>query len=192
MIVNQGLMNQDPQVVARVRTALMRATKYDPNRLIELYTGEGGALVNLAEVIVARKEGITPKTVLRILDSAHKDNQPTLFKIVSDLATEPMVPTLITFSRNADWEGRYCIAQTIARFSTEAVRETLLRFIKDPHKLVRQAAVEGLACLTIPVPAAPLTALLRDPDLMVQTRAIETLIKVITFVSSLSAPFKLK
>src|SRR5690606_17987112 len=112
-------------------------------------------------------EAITPKSVLRILDSAHKDNQPTLFKIVTDLATEPMVPTLIAFSRNADWEGRYCIASTIARFSTEPVRDTLLRFTRDPHKLVRQAAVEGLAGLSIPVPTAPLTALLRDPDLMV-------------------------
>lgn len=177
-IVNVGLMNQDPQVVAKVRVALGRATKYDPNRLLELYSAAGGALVNVAEIIVARKEGITSKSVLRILDSAHKDNQPTLFKIVTELATEAMVPTLIAFSRNADWEGRYCIAQTIARFSSEPVRDTLLRFTKDPHKLVRQAAVEGLAALTIPVPAGPLTALLRDPDLMVQTRAIEAMIKI--------------
>jgi eukaryotic-like serine/threonine-protein kinase len=177
-IVNVGLMNQDPQVVAKVRVALGRATKYDPNRLLELYSAAGGALVNVGEIIVARKEGITPKSVLRILDSAHKDNQPTLFKIVTELATEAMVPTLIAFSRNADWEGRYCIAQTIARFSSEPVRDTLLRFTKDPHKLVRQAAVEGLAALTIPVPAGPLTTLLRDPDLMVQTRAIEAMIKI--------------
>src|SRR5690606_24762907 len=94
-VVNLGLMNQDPQVVAKVRIALMRATKYDPNRLIELYSAAGGALVNLAEIIVARKEAITPKSVLRILDSAHKDNQPTLFKIVTDLASESMVSTLI-------------------------------------------------------------------------------------------------
>jgi eukaryotic-like serine/threonine-protein kinase len=178
VVVSHGMLNQDSQVVARVRAALMRATKYDPNRLIELYSGSGGALVNLAEVILARKDGITPKTVLRILDCAHKDNQPTLFKIVSDLATEQMVPTLIAFSRNAEWEGRYCIAQTLARFSSEPVRDTLLRFAKDPHKLVRQAAVEGLAAMTIPVPAAPIVALLRDPDLMVQTKAIETLIKI--------------
>ena len=170
VVVNQGLLNQDPQVVERVRSALARSAKYDPNRLIELYAAQGGALVNLS--------AITAKSVLRILDSAHKDNQPTLFKVVSQLATEQMVPTLIAFSRNAEWEGRYCIAQTIARFSTEPVRETLLRFIKDPHKLVRQAAVEGLAGMTIEVPTAPLVELLRDPDLLVQTKAIETLIEI--------------
>jgi len=178
IVVEQGLLNQDQQVVTRVRAALMRATKYDPNRLIELYAGGGGALVNLADVILARKDAITPKTVLRILDCAHQDNQPTLFKVISQLATEAMVPHLIAFSRNAEWEGRYCIAQTIAKFSNEPVRETLLRFLKDPHKLVRQAAVEGLAGLTIPVPAAAVVTLLRDPDLMVQTRAIETMIKL--------------
>ena len=178
VIVNQGLLNQDPQIVARVRTALARATKYDPNGLIDLYTSAGGAMVNLSDIILARKDAITPKSVMRILDSAHKDNQPTLFKIVADLATEQMVPSLIQFSRNAEWEGRYCIAQTISRFSTEPVRDCLLRFIKDPHKLVRQAAVEGLGEMKIKVPAAPLVALLRDNDLLVQTKAIETLIKI--------------
>ena len=178
VVVDQGLLNQEPQIVARVRTALGRGSKYDPNRLIELYTSAGGAMVNLSEIIVARKDAITPKSVMRILDSAHKDNQPTLFKIVADLATAQMVPSLIAFSRNAEWEGRYCIAQTIARFSTEPVRDCLLRFIKDPHKMVRQAAVEGLGEMKVPVPAAPLVALLRDNDLLVQTRAIETLIKI--------------
>ncbi len=178
VIVEQGMLNQDQQVVSRVRVALARATKYDPNRLVELYSGAGGALVNLSEIVLARKETITPKTVLRILDSAHKDNQPTLFKLVSQLATEAMVPHLIAFSRNADWEGRYCIAQTLAKFSSEPVRDTLLRFLKDPHKQVRQAAVEGLGALTIPVPAGPIAELLRDSDLMVQTRAIETMIKL--------------
>lgn len=178
VIVEQGMLNQDQQVVSRVRAALARATKYDPNRLVELYSGAGGALVKLSDIVLARKEAITPKTVLRILDSAHKDNQPTLFKLVSQLATEAMVPHLIAFSRNADWEGRYCIAQTLAKFSSEPVRDTLLRFLKDPHKQVRQAAVEGLGALTIPVPAGPIAALLRDTDLMVQTRAIETMIKL--------------
>jgi len=177
-VVDLGLMNQDPQVVSRVRIALGRGSKYDPNRLVELYSAAGGAMVNLSEVFLARRDAITPKTVLRILDSAHKDNQPTLFKVVAELTTESMVGALIGFSRNAEWEARYCIVQTIARFSTEAVRDTLLRFIKDPHKMVRQAALEGLAALTIPVPSAPIVELLRDPDLMVQTRAIETMIKL--------------
>ena len=178
LVVEQGLMNQEPQIVTRVRMALARGTKYDPNRLVELYSAAGGALVNLSEIFLARRDVITPKTVLRILDSAHRDNQPTLFKVVGDLTTESMVGALIGFSRNAEWEGRYCIVQAIARFSTEPVRDTLLRFIKDPHKMVRQAAVEGLAALTLPVPCAPIAELLRDPDLMVQTRAIETMIKL--------------
>ncbi len=178
LVVESGLLNQDPQIVARVRTALALGVKYDPNRLVELYSAAGGALVNLSEVFLARRDAVTPKTVLRILDSAHKDNQPALFKVVGELTTEAMVGALIGFSRNAEWEARYCIVQAIARFSTEPVRDTLLRFIKDPHKLVRQAAVEGLASLTIPVPSAPIAELLRDPDLMVQTRAIETMIKL--------------
>jgi len=178
LVVEQGLLNQDPQVVVRVRTALMRSGKYDLNRLVELYSAAGGVLVNLVEVILARKDGVTPKTVLRILDCAHQDNQPSLFKLVTQLATESMVPHLIAFSRNAEWEGRYCIAQALANFSSEPVRDTLLRLLKDPHKQVRQAAVEGLARLTIPVPAGPIAALLRDSDLLVQSRAIEAMIKL--------------
>ena len=178
VVVHQGLLNQDAQIVARVRTALALATKYDPNGLIDLYAAAGGAMVNLADIVLARKDAITPKSVMRILDSAHKDNQPTLFKVVAEVATAPMVPSLIAFSRNAEWEGRYCIAQTIARFSTESVRDCLLRLVKDPHKMVRQAAVEGLGELKVPVPAAPLVELLRDNDMLVQTKAIETLIRI--------------
>ena len=85
VIVNEGLLNQDPQVVARARYALARAPKYDPNRLVELYAAGGGALVNLAEIIRARASGVTPKTVLRLLESAHADSQPTLFKLVSEI-----------------------------------------------------------------------------------------------------------
>lgn len=177
-VVNHGMLNQDPQIVSRVRVSLARVTKYDPSRLVELYSAGGGALINLAENVRARADSVTPRTVLHILEAAHTDNQPALFKLVSELATEKMVPTLIAFSRNAEWEGRYCIAQTIAKFSSEPVRDTLLNFAKDPHKMVRQAAVEGLANMTVPVPAGPLAALLRDSDLMVQTKAIETLIKI--------------
>ena len=94
-------------------------------------------MVNLSDIILARKDAITPTSVMRILDSAHKDNQPTLFKIVADLATAQMVPSLIAFSRNADWEGRYCIAQTIARFSARGPRRcwsrhTSLALIRPP------------------------------------------------------------
>jgi hypothetical protein len=66
-VVEHGLLSQDVQVVARVRAGLMRSVRYDPNRLIEVFAGAGGALVNLADVILARRnnnqaaqaEGIT-------------------------------------------------------------------------------------------------------------------------------------
>ena len=31
VVVHQGLLNQDPQIVSRVRAALASATKFDPN-----------------------------------------------------------------------------------------------------------------------------------------------------------------
>jgi len=181
-VVGRGLMHSDAQVVSRVRQALLTSKKYDPNRLIEVYASGGGVLANISDILLSRKDALTPKSVMRVLDTAHRENQPVLFKLVQSLATASMVPMLISFSRSAEWEGRYCIAQTIARFPTVPVREALVRLAADPHKLVRQAAVEGLAGLAgtpeLAIPAGPIAQLLRDPDLTVQTKAIEALIKL--------------
>lgn len=177
-IVTEGLLSEDAQVTAAVKRVLLAAEQLDPNRLMEVYVAHGGAVPDIADILLARKEAISAKTILRLLQIAHEDHQPTLFKFVGEIANEAMVGPLIGFLKDAEWEGRFHIAPTLARFPSEATRDALLRLLGDPHKMVRQAALDGVVSLGMPVPSGPVCALLRDPDLVVQAKAIETAIKL--------------
>src|SRR5262245_37319746 len=77
-IVRAGLMSDEPQVSDAVRDALKEATQLDPNRLLELYVSRGGAIEDIADLLLARKESMSAKSVLRLLEMAREDAQPVL------------------------------------------------------------------------------------------------------------------
>jgi len=177
-IVRRGLLSEDAQVSNAVRRALLAAPQLDPNRLLEIHIGKGGAAAAITDLLLARREAISAKTALRLLELAREDEQPVLFKLIDQIAAPAMVPTLVGFLKNAEWEGRYYIAQTLARFPGEGTRDALVRLLSDPNKKVRQAALDGIATLGLQVPTDKVCALLRDPDMLVQARAIEAAIKL--------------
>jgi serine/threonine-protein kinase len=174
IVVKDGLLSDDSQVTAGARRALAQAQQIDPNRLFELYLTHGGNAAEIADLLVSKKDGLTAKTMLRLLDLAKSDRDSGLFKLIDQLANEAMVPALVGFLKSAEWGGRVQIARTIQRFPSTSVRDALVQLLGDPHRLVREAALEGLAHLGLPVPPEPICGLLRDPDLMVQAKAIET------------------
>jgi serine/threonine-protein kinase len=177
-VVERGLFSEDPQVVAAVKRALLAAKQLDPNRVFDLYVGRGGSVVNIADYLVARKDAVSAKTVLRVLEIAREDAQPELFRLIDQLATPAIVSVLVGFLKTAEWQGRAQIAATIARFPGDAVRDALVRLLADPSKVVRQSALEGIAAIGMPVPIGEVIKLLRDPDLVVQAKAIETAVRL--------------
>ena len=178
IVVEDGLLNANAEVANRAKRALLGARHIDPNRLLELYVARGGAVVNIADLLGSHKERITAKSVLRLLEISREDNQPAVFALIDRIADKAMVPALIGFLKSAEWEGRFHIASTIARFPDEAVRDAFVRLLADPHKTVRQAALDGIAGLGMAVPVGPICAMLRDPDMVVQAKAIDALIKL--------------
>ena len=178
VVVEDGLLNADGEVSNRVRRALAGAKHIDPNRLLELYVAKGGAIANIGDLLQAHKAALTAKSILRLLTIAHEDKQPAVFALIDRIADKAMVPAMIGFLKSAEWEGRFHIATTIARFPGEAVRDAFVRLLADPHKTVRQAALDGIATLGMPAPIGPICALLRDPDMVVQAKAIDALIKI--------------
>jgi HEAT repeat protein len=177
-IVKLGLLSEDQAISNAVRRALLDAPQLDPNRLLELYVGKGGAVASITDLLLARKQAINAKSALRLLELAREDEQPVLFKVIDQIAAASMVPTLIGFLKSAEWEGRYYIAQTLSRFPGEGTRDALVRLLSDPNKKVRQAALDGIAALGMSAPADKICALLRDTDMIVQARAIEAAIKL--------------
>ncbi|MGH8677813.1 MAG: HEAT repeat domain-containing protein [Burkholderiales bacterium] len=177
-VVEYGLLSENVEVASRAKRALLCAKQIDPNRVMELYVGKGGAVINIADFLTSRKDAINAKSMLRLLEFAREDNQNAVFALIDRLANSSMVSALIGFLKNAEWEGRFHIARTIARFPSETVRDALVRLLADPNKAVREAALDGIAGLGMPVPIGPVCALLRDPDLLVQSKAIEALVKL--------------
>ena len=173
-VVKNGLLSDDSQVVAGARRAVAQAPQIDPNRLFELYLTHGGNAADIGEFLVNKKNELTAKTMLRLLDLAKADADAALLKLIDQVANEAMVPPLIAFLKTAEWSGRVQIANTICRFPSPPVRDVLVQLLGDSHRLTRVAALAGLAQLGLPVPSAPVCALLRDPDLVVQAKAIET------------------
>jgi serine/threonine-protein kinase len=174
----QGLAHSDRRVVSGVVEVLSRGNRYDPNRLLDLFSDPQIPKAELVKVLTAHKEALQPKALLNLLNTVGKGSRSAVFQLVDRVASESMVPVLIPYTQHQDWLVRLHIAKTLSRFSTEAVRDALMRLLNDPHKNVRQVALEGLASLQIPVEVGPLCQLLRDADLTVQSKAIEAIIQI--------------
>lgn len=177
-LVETGLLSGEAEVVAAVKRVLAKARGLDPNRLFELYLGRGDSIMDIAEILLARREAVSAKTALRLLEMAHSDSLPGIFGLIDQLANEAMVPPLLGFLKSAEGMARYHIARILARFPGPAVRDALVGLLADPNKAVRGAAVEALPQLGLPVPIAKVCALLRDTDLTVQSKAIEAAVRL--------------
>jgi HEAT repeat protein len=177
-IFYEDLAHSDSRVKAGVVKVLSDSSRYDPNRLLDLFTNPHIPKGDLVNVLIAHKEVLQPKALLNLLNIADQGNRSAIFQLVDQVASASMVPALIPYTQHQDWFVRLHIAQTLSHFGTEAVQEALVRLLADPHKNVRQVALEGLADLNLPMDVGSLCQLLRDPDLTIQSKAIETIIQI--------------
>ncbi|MHA2067782.1 MAG: HEAT repeat domain-containing protein, partial [Candidatus Thorarchaeota archaeon] len=175
---SQALTHQDTRVVEGIVEVLRRGDRYDPNRLLELFTDPQINKAGLINILSAHKKSVKAEALLCLLNVVDKGGQGAIFQLIDQVANEAMLPQLIVYTGHEDWPVRLRIARTLSRFTNETARDALVSLLEDSHKDVRQAALEGLASIQLPVDAGPVCQLLRDPDLTVQSKAIETIIKV--------------
>ncbi|NNF97029.1 MAG: protein kinase, partial [Halobacteria archaeon] len=175
----EGLADDDKHVIIGTMRALAKGTMYDTNRLYSLFEDPQVPKQALVQILLARKDTLSAKSLLEYLNKADKDNRQALFKILDSVATEEMVPELVPYATNEDPAMRLHIAKALSRCKKNVVaRDALLRLINDKNKTVRQAALQVLGNMTVPVASAMIVPLLKDPDLTVQAQAINTLIKI--------------
>ena len=174
-----GLTDDDKRVVIGTMRALAKGPMYDTNRLFSLFEDPNIPKQAVVQILLAKKDSIRIKTLLEYLDKAEKDVRQSVFKILDSVATEEMVPELVSYSAHDDPAIRLHIAKALSGCTGSVVaRDTLLRLMHDSHKAIRQTALEGIANMKVPVPSVQIVPLLKDPDLTVQTQAINTLIKI--------------
>ncbi len=173
-----GLFSPDTRVASRVMEVLHGGRTYDPNQLLTLFHDPDVPKGRLVEVLSRQKHALDPHAVLKLLDGVDKESRTLALRLADEVATDALVPELISRLPGGDWLTRLYIARTLRRFSTEASRDALTKLLDDQHKTVRQAALEGLAAMRIPVDPGPVCQRLRDPDLTVQAKAIETIVQM--------------
>lgn len=172
------LAHEEPRVAEGIVEVLKRGDRYDPNRLLDLFTNPQINKVGLINILCNHKKSLKAESLLNLLNVVGKGSHGAIFQLIDHVVNESMIPQLIVYARHQDWSVRLRMARNLSRFASEAARDALVTLLEDPHKDVRQAALDGLANIQLPVDSAALCQLLRDPDLTVQSKAIETIIKV--------------
>lgn len=166
-----------PKVISGVVDTLSRSTKYDPHRLLSLFTNARVSREHLEKILVSQKERLRPDPLLRLITVVGKDERSVILRLISQVATEEMVPELIQHLRTEDWTVRLHLTRILSRFKTESVRDTLIRLLTDPHTEIRMEALKSLIALDMPFDVGSLCQLLRDPDDMLRAKAVEVLLE---------------
>lgn len=177
-ILIKGLSAANPRIVQGLVTALTQSRHVDPQRLLEMFLDRSVPKAPLAQILAAKQTPIRPAALFMHYSMADKASRVTLLRLLEQTATEAMLPELLPYVQNDDWQVRLSLAHLCGRFATPASQAALATLLTDAHKSVRLGALEGLACGQAPRDIAPLCQVLRDPDLTVQSKAIETLIKL--------------
>lgn len=156
---------------------LARGDKYDPNKLLGLFTNPKISREHLEKVLIAQKHKLHPDALLRLLTTTNKNEHEAIFRLLNQVATEAIVPELIPRLRTDDGSLRYNIVRTLCRFKTSAVQHALLRLLADPHKDIRFLALQSLVAMREPLDMDALGPLLRDPEARIQEKALDVLIE---------------
>jgi serine/threonine-protein kinase len=172
------LATTNHRIVAGVTDILSTAHTYNPCKLIEYVAQPKFSKAALTQILTCHKAKLDARAIAEILNLMDKDSRTVILRLVDEVATESMIPTLLPLIQTEDWITRLSIVRTLGRFHMPQVQATLLQLLADPHKSIRQVAIEGLGSTKNPDHLGPLCQLLRDPDLMVQGKAIEAIIQM--------------
>jgi serine/threonine-protein kinase len=165
------------RVEAAILEALGRGDKYDPNKLLELFTNAKISREHLEKVLIAQQHKLRPEALLRLLNTTNSSTHEAIFRLINHMATEAIVPELIPRLSTDDGDLRYNIARTLCRFKTSAVHNTLGRLLTDPHKDIRFLAFHTLLAMRNPLEMETLCQLLRDPEARIQDKALSILLE---------------
>jgi serine/threonine-protein kinase len=172
-----GALDKAPaKTLAGVMEVLARSDKYDPNRLLPLFTNPKIPRVDLEKLLAGRKRQLDANALLRIFTTANQEDHAGIFRVLDQIATEALIPELINRLRTDDWSVRLYLARLLSRFKSPTVRDVLLRLLSDPHKSVRLVALGGLLALQLPFDVGALCQLLHDPEPTIRNKATEVLL----------------
>lgn len=173
-----GLSHANPQCVSGVAKALAISGAYDTTRLIELLGRESVFKPALIEVLSVVRSRLNARELLRRAYDLEPREKTAVFRIISDIASQDLVPDLVSRVEGKDPSVRLNIIGLLGRFNRPEVGQALERQLKDKNKMVRKAALEALASQPGERDVRLICSLLADPELEVQARAVDLVVKL--------------
>lgn len=160
-----------------VTEALSRSNNIDPNRLVDLFEKQNVSKPMLISFLTAQKQKVNSSKLLRYAYKLDQSDQAALFRLLETIATDTMVPELISRADSKDPIIRTYIANLMSKFDSPDVNQSLGKLLSDQNKAVRLAALKGLSSSNKIMDIEKLCTLINDPDYTVQSKAIEAVIK---------------
>jgi serine/threonine-protein kinase len=174
----EALSSTSSRVVQGVTWALVSRKTFDPNQLMDLLERPGVAKARVLEVLDAHKDRLDARQLLRHAYELETKEKENLLKILGDVATESLVPELLSRLSGKDPVVRAQLIAILARFPRRDVVHALHQQLDDRDKQVREAALTALAGIGQNLDVGKLVGRLRDPQLEVQNRAVEVIVKL--------------
>jgi serine/threonine-protein kinase len=175
--VVQAMPAANVKALPAITWALAHATGYNPNRLLDYLSEDNMPRGALLEALDAQAKRLDVRQVLNKAYQVDSSEKSALFKVVSRIVDDDLVPDLIERLTGKDIAAKVYIIQMLGRFDRPDVRAALEREVEAENKIIRQAALGALTSLKGRIDPAVLCRRLLDPDMNVQNAAVEALIR---------------
>jgi serine/threonine-protein kinase len=175
--IARGLADSDPRTVKGTAAALAASNKYNVNRLVDLLGEDQYSKAAIVEVLTVHKDRLNLRQLLNQVYVLQPGEKAAVFKLVDEIATEDLLPDLLSRMDGKDSVAKMHIINVLTRFDTPQVHKILAEQLKDPSKLVRKAALSGVAKLKNKVSIELVSSLLLDPDVDVINKAIDVIVQ---------------
>src|SRR5690606_11608438 len=95
-LITRGLADSDPRTVSGTAWALSSNKRYHVNRLVDLLGEDDMSKPAIIEVLTAHKDRINVRQLLGQIYFLQPSEKAAVFKLIDDIATEEMVPDLLS------------------------------------------------------------------------------------------------
>ena len=175
--ITRGLADSDPRTVKGTAAALAASKKYNVNRLVDLLGEDQYSKAAIVEVLTVHKDRLNIRQLLNQVYVLQPGEKAAVFRLVDDIASEDLLPDLLSRMDGKDPVAKMHILNVLTRFDKPEVHKVFQEQLKDSSKLVRKAALAGVAKLKSRVSTQLVCSLLLDPDVEVINKAIDVIVQ---------------
>jgi serine/threonine-protein kinase len=175
--IMRGLADSDPRTVKGTAAALAASKKYNVNRLVDLLGEDQYSKAAIVEVLTVHKDRLNIRQLLNQIYVLQPGEKAAVFKLIDEIATEELLPDLLSRMDGKDPVAKVHILNVLTRFDKPQVHKVFQEQLKDSSKLVRKAALTAISKLKTKANTELVCSLLLDPDVEVINKAIDVIVQ---------------